>query len=133
MTISNDRELEAAAIEAGRLIQEIHDYCKATNRAITTVPEAQVRFPRGFIRSASYQRSRFPFLSDPDLKSNIAYTLMLSDTVLWLAIRTDVAGTAKDMLLKLFIFLVGTIVESTTKEYLRLSCTTCGSRGAAAA
>ena len=122
MTISNDHELREAATEASRLIQEIHDYCRTNGKTIAEVPDAQVRFPRGFIRSAGYQRSRFPFLTDPDLKSNIAYTLILSDTTLWLAIRTDLAGTAKDMLLKLFIFLVGTIVESTTKEYLKGRC-----------
>jgi len=122
MAITNDQELKAAANQASWLIQEIHDYCESTNRTIAHVPEAQIRFPRGFIRTASYQRGRFSFLNDHNLKSNIAYTLMLSDTVLWLAVRTDVGGIAREMLTKLFIFLVGAIMESVTKEYLRGVC-----------
>ena len=122
MMITTDRELKAAADEASYLIQTIHEYCALTNRTIADVPEAQIRFPRGFIRTAAYQRSRFSFLDNYNLKSNIAYTLMLSDTILWLAVRTDVGGIAREMLTKLFIFLVGTIMESVTKEYLRGVC-----------
>jgi hypothetical protein len=120
--ITNDRELKAATDQASSLIQAIHDYCALTNRTIADVPEAKVQFPRGFIRTAGYQRGRFKFLDDHNLKSNIAYTLILSDTVLWLAVRTDVGGIAREMLNKLFIFLVGTIMESVTKEYLRGVC-----------
>jgi len=122
MPITNNQELQQAANQASALIQEIHDYCAATNRTIVDIPEAKVRFPRGFIRTASYQRTRFPFLNDPALKSNIAYTLILSDTILWLSVRTDVGGTALDMLNKLFIFLIGSIIESITKVYLRGIC-----------
>lgn len=122
MAIRNEQELEQAANEASALIQEIHNYCAETNRTIADVPQARVRFPRGFIRTAAYQRSRFPFLNDDALKSNIAYTLILSDTILWLSVRTDVGGTARDMLNKLFIFLVGSIIESVTKVYLRGVC-----------
>ena len=122
MPITNDQELQRVANQASALIQEIHDYCAATNRTIVDVPEARVRFPRGFIRTASYQRSRFSFLNDNALKSNIAYTLILSDTILWLSVRTDVGGTARDMLNKLFIFLVGSIIESVTKVYLHSIC-----------
>lgn len=122
MAISNEEELQKAANQASALIQEIHDYCAETNRTITDVPHARVRFPRGFIRTANFQRSRFPFLNDYALKSNIAYTLILSDTILWLSVRTDVGGTARDMLNKLFIFLIGSIIESVTKVYLRGIC-----------
>lgn len=47
---------------------------------------------------------------------------MLSDTVLWLSVRTDIGGTARDMLNKLFIFLIGSIIESVTKDYLKGIC-----------
>jgi hypothetical protein len=120
--ITNDQELQRAADRASALIQEIHDYCSSTRRTIADVPQARVRFPRGFIRTAGYQRTRFPFLSNAALKSNIAYTLMLSDTVLWLSVRTDIGGTARDMLNKLFIFLIGSIIESVTKDYLKGIC-----------
>ena len=122
MPISNEQELQAAAEKASELLQEIHNYCAAQNKTIAEVPASRVRFPRGFIRTAEYQRSRFPFISNRDLRANIAYTLILSDTILWLAVRTDVFGTARDMLYKLFIFLVGSVLESTTKEYLKGHC-----------
>lgn len=122
MEIKNETELAEASAKAGELLQAIHNYCVSENKTIAEVPESKVRFPRGFIRSAAYQRSRFPFLSCNNLKSNIAYTLMLSDTILWLALRTDLSGMAKDMLYKLFIFLVGAVAESTTKEYLKGIC-----------
>lgn len=122
MAITNDTELRKATEDAGALLQQIHDYCVSQNKTIADMPDAQVRFPRGFIRSAAHQRRRFRFLNNYTLKCNISYTLILSDTIVWLAIRTDVSGTAKDMLLKLFTFLVTTVIESTTKEYLRGVC-----------
>ena len=122
MNITNDEELAEASKKAGELLQSINDYCVAQNKTITDFPESKVRFPRGFVRTAAHQRHRFPFLSSHDLKSNIAYTLILSDTILWLALRTDISGMAKDMLYKLFLFLVGAVAESTTKEYLKGIC-----------
>ena len=122
MEISNYKELQAVAEKTSELLQEIHNYCANKNKTIAEVPESRVRFPRGFIRTAEYQRSRFPFISNADLKANIAYTLILSDTILWLAVRTDIFGTARDMLYKLFIFLVSSVIENTTKEYLKGHC-----------
>lgn len=122
MEIKNEKELAAASAKASELLQAINDYCVAQKKTIADVPNSKVRFPRGFIRTASYQRSRFPFLDCYALKSNIAYTLMLSDTILWLAVRTDITGMAKDMLYKLFLFLVGAVIESTTKEHLKGIC-----------
>lgn len=122
MVIRNDDELRDAVTEASGLIQQIHDYCVAQGQTIADVPNARVRFPRGFIRTAEYHRQRFPFLTDRALKSNIAYTPILSDTILWLAVRTDVGGMARDMLNKLFIVLVGSVIESVTKSYLHGHC-----------
>jgi len=103
--------------EAGRLLQEIQDYCGRNYKE-----DAKVRFPRGFLRTAESQRTRLPFVKDADLKSNLAYTLILSDVVLWLLNRTDIAATAKEMLIKLFIFLGGSLTESITKDYLKGIC-----------
>jgi hypothetical protein len=122
LSISNDDELREASEQAGALIQQIHYYCVATGRTIQSVPEARIRFPRNYLRTAGYQRSRFPFLENDALKSNIAYTLMLSDTILWVAVRTDINNVPYDMLRKLFIFLIGAILECTTKEYLKETC-----------
>ncbi len=37
----------------------------------------------------------------------------------WLLIRTDIASTAKEMLIKLCIFIGGTLIESITTDYLK--------------
>jgi hypothetical protein len=117
VAISNDKELAEAVKNASMLLQEIQDYCERENRS-----DARVRFPRGYLRTASSQRDRLPFVESSDLKSNLSYTLILSDVILWLLTRTDIAATARDMLIKLFIFLGGSLTESITKDYLKGIC-----------
>lgn len=117
MEITNDKELHQAVEEAGALLQKIQDYCGREHRA-----DAKVRFPRGYIRTASTQRQRLKFVKDASLRSNLSYTLMLSDVILWYLIRTDISGTAKQMLIKLFMFLGGSMIESVTKDYLKGIC-----------
>ncbi|WP_199532930.1 hypothetical protein [Thiopseudomonas alkaliphila] len=117
MEIENEAQLEEAVEKASELLQAIQDYCGRDN-----IKKAKIRFPRGYIRTASVQRGRLRFIKDQSLKSNLAYTLMLSDVVLWNLIRTDISGTANQMLIKLFIFLGGSMVESITKDYLKGIC-----------
>jgi hypothetical protein len=120
--ITGPAELAEATEEAGRLLQLIQDYCKSKDLTWSNFPPAKVRFPRGYIRIASLQRKRMPFVRDSALKKNLAYTLILSDTVLWLSLRTDISGTALEMLTKLYVFLIGTLCESITKDYLKGIC-----------
>jgi len=122
MEINSLKDLKKASEEAGALLQQIHDYCAENNLTWAECTEAQVRFPRGFIRTASLQRKRLPFIDDKSLKDNLAYTIILSDVVLWLKLRTDLWGTPKEMLTKLYVFLIGTLCESITKEYLSSTC-----------
>jgi hypothetical protein len=122
MTIRNDEELKEAVSQASALLQSIHEYCVEQNHPWSELEAAKVRFPRGFIRPAAYQRHRLPFIKDQNLKSNLAYTLLLSDAILWLGMRTDLAGTAQEMLTKLYIFLIATLCESITKDYLKGIC-----------
>src|SRR5690554_6832266 len=68
MAITNDRELRDASRKAGELLQEIQDYCGRKLK-----DDAKVRFPRGYLRTASSQRERLSFVADEDLKSNLAY------------------------------------------------------------
>lgn len=117
MTPAELARLRDLSNEASAVLQEIQGI---TGRE--SVEEAIVRFPRGFLRPAAVQRARFPFIDDDDLKANLAYTLILSDAVYWLLIRTDIAATAREMLIKLFIFLGGAMIESITKNYLYGLC-----------
>ena len=114
MTITNNTELEVAVTKAGGLLQQIQDYCGRSYNS-----SAQVRFPRGFLRTADEHRCRLEFVDNKDLKSNLAYCLILSDTIHWLLFRTDIAATAKEMLIKLHIFIGGALIESITKDYLQ--------------
>lgn len=114
MPITNDTELETAVYKAGDLLQQIQDYCGRPYKA-----SAKVRFPRGYLRTASEQRGCLHFIDEYDLKTNLAYCLILSDTIHWLLTRTDIAATAKEMLIKLHIFIGGTLIESITTDYLK--------------
>lgn len=117
MTIRNDDELRIAVDQVNRLIQQIQDY---SGRDLTK--PARIRFPRGYLRTAAEARKRVNFLSDYVLKSNIAYTMQLADVQHWILCRTDLSGIAKEMTIKLQIFLLGTIIESITKNYLHGRC-----------
>jgi hypothetical protein len=117
MAIQSDEELARKVAEAGALLQEIQDY---VGRDFSK--SAKIRFPRGHIRTAAEARSRIPFVKDTKLKGNISYTMLLSDVQHWLLIRTDLSGTAKEMIIKLQMFLLGSIIESLTKVYLKGKC-----------
>lgn len=117
MPIQSDEELADAVMEAGQLLQQIQDY---VGREFDK--PAKVRFPRGFLRTAQQARTRLPFLPNSYFKSNLSYAMMLSDVQHWLLARTDISGTAKEMVIKLQIFLLGTMAESITKVYLRGKC-----------
>jgi len=122
MEIESVDDLIRASREAGELLQRIQDYCESIGLNWAQCKEARVRFPRGFIRPARLQRSRVPFVRDQALKDNIAYTLILSDTVLWLMLRTDLWGVPREMLTKLYVFLIAAVCESITKDYLLGVC-----------
>lgn len=122
MEIKNLNDLAKASEEAGILLQKIQNYCEENDLNWADCPQAKVRFPRGFIRTAALQRQRMSFVENPSLRSNLAYTLILSDVVLWLKLRTDLWGTPKEMLTKLYVFLIGSLCESISKEYLEGIC-----------
>ena len=122
MSIRSKSELKKAAEQAGDLLQQIHDYCAENNLNWAMCDEAKVRFPRGFICQAGAQRMRLRFVQDQGLRDNLAYTLILSDVVLWVKLRTDLWGTPKHMMTKLYAFLIGTLCESITKDYLSGRC-----------
>lgn len=122
MAISTEEELRVAVEEAGNLLQEIQEYLTREGLSYVEHPNAKVRFPRGYIRPAEVQRKRMPFVRDSALRTNLAYTLILSDVVLWLNLRTDLWGIPREMLTKLYVFLVGNMVESITKDFLKGVC-----------
>lgn len=111
--INNDAELKEIVARVSSDLQAIQNYLGQDNHA-----DAKITFPKGFIRTAAHFRSRFVFLGDETLKRNVAYTLILSDVYRWLLNRTDISRTAKEMIIKEGICLVGSICESVTKDVL---------------
>lgn len=111
--INNNAELKEIVARVSADLQAIQNYMRQENHA-----DAKVRFPRGFLRTAAHFRNRFAFLGDETLKRNIAYTLILSDVYRWLLNRTDISRTAKEMIIKEGICLVGSLCESVTKDVL---------------
>ena len=71
-----------------------------------------IKFPRGVIRTAGYFRNRLIFINNYVLKTNLAYHLMLSDVYRWILNRFDISLTAKEMLIKEGISLIGNIIEA---------------------
>ena len=111
--IENDDELLSVAAEVGEKLQAVHDYLGDRNHVNGTI-----RFPRGYLRKCVEHRRKYHFISDHTLKSNVAYTLLLTDLFRWLLNRTDIQGQAKEMLIKKEISALGSIMESITKHYL---------------
>jgi len=114
MPIESTSELRQAVRQVGDLLQEIQDFAgQEANEA------ARLRFPRGFLRTASDHRKRLSFVSDATLQSNIAYSIMLWDVYRWVLVRTDLAGTARDMVIKAALTLGGGIAEAILTDYLK--------------
>jgi len=114
MPITTDEELAEAADLVGRKLQEIQNYLGADSHRA-----AKVRFPRGYIRTANYFRSRLPFILDNDAQDNLAYALILTDVYRWLTSRTDLFGTAREMVFKAGVVLAGSICETMTVNYTK--------------
>ncbi len=107
MPVSTEGELSEAARKAGELLQNIQDYLGDRKSE-----EGRVRFPRGFIKGADDYRSKLPSYVKSPLRDNIAYALMMTDVLRWLATRTDITATALDMIIKQGIAIVASVAEA---------------------
>lgn len=111
MPITNDTELRDVTEEVGVGLDEIQRYLGTRNHA-----NGKVKFPRGYIRTASSVRTRLWYIRDETVKRNLAYAHMQADVHRWLLNRTDLAGTAKEMIIKELICLMATIAETLTMQ-----------------
>jgi len=107
-------EVDQLVAEAGSALQAIQN-----EFARDGVAHARVRFPRGFIRTASSLRANLPNLGSEVQRRNASYALMNLDTFRWLVVRTDLSGTALSMIVKEGISLLGALCEWLTKEATR--------------
>lgn len=111
--IESEADLIRIVGEINERIQAVHDYLGPTNHE-----NARIRFPRGYLRSCATHRSKYSFLNDKTLQSNIAYAKMTTDIFRWLLNRTDISLTAREMLIKQGISIVGAVAEAVVKTVL---------------
>ena len=105
--ITKDDELRNAVAIVDEHIQEIQNYLGQNFHA-----DGKIRFPRNFIRTANHFRGHLSFISDDNIRDNLAYALIQLDVYRWLTNRTDIFGTAKEMVVKSGIALMGSICET---------------------
>lgn len=97
---------------AGGLLQEISDFLgSATSESEKYL---KICFPYGYIRDATNIRKGLLCIENTNTKSNIAYTLMLSDLFTWMLNRTTIQGTLQEMVIKNEILLMASICETLT-------------------
>jgi len=106
-----DRELEILAETASDALQQIQFFLDRTKNNA-----GKVRFPRGYLRTAAQQRALLPNVGTELKRKNASYSLMLADTLRWLAIRTDLSGPPLSILVKEAICIYGAIVDWLLKE-----------------
>lgn len=109
---SSDAEIEKLAAQAGEALQNLQSLLGRTERGA-----GKVRFPRGFLHSAGKWRMRLGFIRQNAVMNNVAYTLMLHDVYLWLLRRTDLAGLARDMIVKASLSALGSIAEAILMDH----------------
>lgn len=114
MPINNAAELAERLEIVNRGIQDITDYLNQQNSN-----DGLIRFPAGYLRTCAQHRAEYAFIADEHLKSNIAYTLMTLDVVIWINNRTTLTGQAMSMLLKVAIILITSIIESLVRYQQR--------------
>ena len=108
----NDRQLADAVAQANELLQAIQDHVGRDVR-----PEAQLRFPRGYLRTNLEARKLLAFVRKPRLKQNLAYSVMLGEVYAWLLQRTDLSGIAHEMVVKAYLALGGSIAEALLADH----------------
>lgn len=97
---------------AGRDLQAIEDALKSRDR------KCEIKFPVGYFRRAETFRQRWWFISEPTLRRNLAYSLILSDANRWVLNRLNLIGTARELFIKQGIYLIANILESVTINFL---------------
>jgi hypothetical protein len=76
------------------------------------IENVNIRFPRGFLRKTAVFAERLSFIQNETLKTNITYHFLLSDVYRWILNRFDIGLTAKEMVIKEQICLLGNIIDA---------------------
>lgn len=103
---------------ANRISDDLQKYEELWKLVDECKTEDLIRFPQGALRKADAFRRRFKFIQNDTLLRNVSYSLILSDIYHWLMNRINFIGTAREMIIKEQVCLMGALAESLTKDYL---------------
>ena len=104
--INSDEDLKAAVDAVGAGLQEISHYLNANPAA-----HGRVRFPRGFLGTVRRHSEKYSWIEKEVLKRNLSYQYIFYDVLRWVSNRTDVSGTASEMIYKHAIVVISSIAE----------------------
>lgn len=79
----------------------------------------KVRFPVGYLIPVHERMDLFNWIDDNTLRKNLCYQLMFTDVLGWLLRRTTLKGTARSMVIKHVIAVMGGIAEAVTFVAMR--------------
>ncbi len=105
--IKNDEELASAVEIINDKFREIQNYLGDSDHDL-----GKIKFPRRYVRTATYYRNRLPFINELHVRDNLAYALIQTDVYRWLTNRTDLFGVAREMIIKSGIALLGSVCET---------------------
>lgn len=105
---------KATAAEVRALVSEANGALQHLQRMVgrEDLRAARIAFPRGYLREISRWRLALSFVRSSQVRDSVADTLMLHDVQGWILKRTDLAGHARDMLVKGAIGTLGSIAEA---------------------
>ncbi|REJ62104.1 MAG: hypothetical protein DWQ21_07235 [Bacteroidetes bacterium] len=111
MRITNKKQLEIAVHEINDCIMAINEYLGEGDESRLSAPYL-IRIPPRYIRTADQFRAMLSIPITSQLKTNIAYHLILSDLYSLLLNRYNVWGTLREMVIKSQIVNIAAICES---------------------
>jgi len=109
------KQIEDKIFIINEIIEELEPYFKERKPDDVLV---RIRFPWGIIHTADEYRKFFPFIMNPTLKTNIAYTLQLTDVFKWIIRWFDLKGVVREMLIKTGIIIFTSIQEAITYDFV---------------
>jgi hypothetical protein len=111
----NSKHIEGKIISLNDIIRELEPCFKERK------PDdvfSHIRFPWGIIHSTNDYRKYFPFIQNSTLKTNIAYTLQLTDVFKWIIRWFDLKGVVREMLIKTGIIIFTCIQEALAYDFV---------------
>lgn len=102
-----DGEVRAVVAEVNWALQRLQSMIGREDSDV-----ARIAFPRGYLREIGRWRVALTFVRGGQVRDSVADTLMMHDVQAWILKRTDLAGHARDMLVKATLGALGSIAEA---------------------